>query len=464
MKSLSHRTRLAAATGALVVASLALPAGPAFADHDPRHTQLQAREAYCEDVLRGEFTAGAAQQNDRCVVVVEERVTGPFGAPTTTTSEPRPTGLSPIFVDGHTLPAGAPATESEYRNIGNPVVVQTFRVGTPEISTADRDAGEPVSVPVIVPGEPSTETRTEQGTPTSSTAPGVRNCEPVAQGKDSRSGKSKGKDNNPPVEKCERTVVTTTTTPTTEVTTVTTPQERVTTTTQPRETVTTTRTPSTEVFTSTQARELCLVTTQRTEFIRTTTQTMEATRTVTYRQRTAVTTVTTTYRFTNGTTNVVTPVVFQNADNPRTQLRFEPTDELYIASVTTVAAPSVETATPMPGTPIITEACAPTEPDVTAEDGATTYTSVDTVAPTAPVITEEREDLEPLVVVTRTPGQPVVTVTETGTGNYCVNNPSSSKHDKGKYSNSQQCDNDPYMPKPGKADDESKPKSGSSRR
>src|SRR3712207_6869598 len=48
----------------------------------------------------------------------------------------------------------------------------------------------------------------------------------------------------------ERTVVTTTTTPTTKVTTVTTPRERVTTTTQARETVTTTTTPSTQVFRS----------------------------------------------------------------------------------------------------------------------------------------------------------------------------------------------------------------------
>jgi hypothetical protein len=269
-----------------------------------------------------------------------------------------------------------------------------------------------VSESVVVSGEPSTATRTERGTPITTQAPGTRNCKRLNDDQAKR-----------PVEKCERTVVTTTTTPTTEVTTVTTPQEQVTTTTQPRETVTTTRTPSTEVFTSTQSRERCVITTQPTEVIRTTTQTTTQTRTISYRQRTITTTTTTTYSYDGR--GALRLVVFPVAPNPRTTTTT--TEAEPFVSQTTLAGPRIETVETFPGDPVVTTLCAPTEAEVTATDGETTYTEEEVITPTAPVITEERENLEPLVAVTRTPGQPIVTTQTTGTGQTCYNNPATAE-------------------------------------
>lgn len=406
MKSLSHATRLAAATGSLIVASLALQGAPAFADHTRQHTCEQAG---------GVFTAGATANADRCVVTTTTAVTGPFGAPTTTFSEPVPDGTSPIFIDTPSVPAGAPTVEEETRNVGDPVVVQTFLLGQPEVSSVDRDAGVPLSVPVVVPGEPSTETRTEQGTPTSTQAPGTRNCERVNNANARQ-----------PVERCERTVVTTTTTPTEEVTTVTTPQERVTTTTQPRETVTTTRTPSTEVFTSTQQQEQCTTTTQPTEFTRTTTQTTTRTQTISYQQRTITTTTTSTFRYQGaGPTAALVLVVFPIAANPRIQTSTSPAEPFV--SETTVAGPPNETVETLPGESVVTTTCTPAEPEVTRTEGETTYTQVEAVTPASSVVTVEREQLDPLVAETRRPGEPVVTTTVNGTGQTCTNNPSNAE-------------------------------------
>lgn len=405
MKSLSNATRLVAATGSFVVASLALPATPAFADHTRQHTCEQAG---------GVYTAGATAGADRCVVSTSTSITGPFGRPTTTLSEPVPDGTSPIFFDGPPVPAGSPTIEEEIRDVSDPVVIETTRVGEAEVSSVDRDAGEAVSESVVVQGAPSTETRTERGTTTTTQAPGTRNCKRLNDDKAKK-----------PVEKCERTVVTTMTTPTEEVTTVTTPRERVTTTTQPRETVTTTRTPSTEVFTSTQQREQCTITTQPTEFIRTTTQTTNQTQTTSYQQRTITTTVTATYRYqvTAGQTTLVL-VVFPVASNPRTTMTTTSAEPLILQTTLPGRSETVET---LPGEPRVATVCAPTEAEVTITEGGTTYAEQEVVTPTAPVITEEREALAPLVVVTRAPGQPIITTRVTGTGQTCYNNPATAE-------------------------------------
>ncbi|WP_458779982.1 hypothetical protein [Arthrobacter sp. D3-16] len=81
----------------------------------------------------------------------------------------------------------------------------------------------------------------------------------------------------------------------------------------------------------------------------------------------------------------------------------------------------------MAADPVETTVCAPTGPDVGTTEGETTYAEEQIVAPAAPIITEEREDIEPLVAETRTPGQPVITTTVNGTGQTCTNNPSNAQ-------------------------------------
>ncbi|MFD3444703.1 hypothetical protein ACFDTO_08910 [Microbacteriaceae bacterium 4G12] len=404
---------MAAIAALLIGGSIAGPASPAFADHTRQHTCDQAG---------GFYTAGATPGADRCVVTTSTSVTGPFGAPTTTFSEPVPDGTSPFFVDTPSVPVGAPTVEEETRDVGEPVVVETARVGTPVVESEERDAGEAVAVPVVVPGTPVVTTRTERGTPTSTQAPGYRNCKPVNSGK----GDGKGDKGSPKVERCERTVVTTTTTPTTEVTTVTTPQERVTTTTQPRETVTTTTTPSTEVFTSTQQQENCVTTTQATQFTRTTTQNTTQTRSVSYRQRTITTTTTSTYRYMGN--GQLALVVFPVADNPRVTTRT--TEAEPLVTDFQQAGPPIVTVETRAGDSIVNTVCTPIAPEITVTEGETTFAEEVVVTPAPPQITETRETLDPVVTESRAPGEPVVTTSTRGTGKTCYNNPSTAEQRK----------------------------------
>jgi hypothetical protein len=63
---------------------------------------------------------------------------------------------------------------------------------------------------------------------------------------------------------------------------------------------------------------------------------------------------------------------------------------------------------------------------ITSRDGQTTSEVSTATVPAAAVVTVTREDIEPLVAVTRTPGAPVVTTQVQGTGETCMNNPSNS--------------------------------------
>ncbi|WP_460668513.1 hypothetical protein [Kocuria himachalensis] len=329
---------IAVAAPLLLAGALAAP--PAHADHTRPHT--------CEQ-RGGAFTAGATRGGDRCVVTTSESVTGPFGGPTTTVSEPRPDGTSPIFVDGPTTPTGAPTTETE-----------------------QRDVGESTDVVTVVPGTPRTTDRTERGTPTSTEAPGTIRCKRV------------NNDNaKKPVEKCERAVVTTTTTPTTVYTTVTTPQ--------------------TEHTVTTQARETCTTTTQRTSFVRTTTQGQVQDRTISYRQRTITTTTTTTYSY-NGRDELQLIVFPGGGTNPRVSTQSAPAD------------PFEETTT-IPIQPSTTRETLPGEPIVTGP----------TCTPADPAVTTTRRELAPLSAETSRPGEPVVMTSTRGTGQTCYNNPSNAE-------------------------------------
>ena len=332
------RVVMAVAAPLLLVGGLAAP--PAYADHTRQHTCEQAG---------GTFTAGATRGADRCVVTTETSVTGPFGRPTTTLGEPRPDGTSPIVIDGPTTPAGEPTTDTE-----------------------QRDVGDPTSVVTVIPGTPTTTERTQLGTPTRTEAPGTRNCERV------------NNDNaKKPVERCERTIVTTTTTPTTVFTTVVTPQ--------------------TERTVTTQARQDCRTTTQQTSFVRTTTQGQVQDQTISYQQRTITTTTTTTYSF-NGRDQLQLIVFPGGAPNPRTTTR------------TTTAEP-LETRTTVPIQPSTTRETLPGEPIVTGP----------TCTPTDPAITTTERQLAPLSVETSRAGQPVVTTSTRGTNQTCYNNPSTAE-------------------------------------
>ncbi len=332
------RRVIAVAAPLLLVGALAAP--PAYADHTRQHTCEQAG---------GTYTAGATRGADRCVVTTETSVTGPFGRSTTTLSEPRPDGTSPIYIDGPTTPAGEPTTDSEERNVG-----------------------DPTSVVTVIPGTPTSTERTERGTPTSTEASGTINCERV-----------NNENAKKPVEKCERAVVTTTTTPTSVITTVTTPQ--------------------TERTVTTQAREVCRTTTQRTTFERTTTQGQVQDQTVTFQQRTITTTTTTTYSYTGS--DELRLIVFPGgAPNPRVTTRTEAAQPLETRTTVPIQ-PSTTTET-LPGEPIVTgPTCTPMDPDITTTES----------------------ELEPLRAETSRPGEPVVTTSTRGTGQTCYNNPSTAE-------------------------------------
>ena len=389
---------LAAAT-ALGLALTLGAAAPAFAGPADKQTNCAA--------LGGTLSGnGSNQVCTVTTVVVDDDV--PAGSATVAYSADRPVGAA-VTVDT-ALPARQPdptITAAEH-NVGEPIVVRTERAGTPDVSYQDRDAAAASSEHVIVQGTPTATQRTELGTPTSVDTPTTIGCERV---NDSRAAK--------PVEKCERAVLTTTTTPTSIITTTTTPQERVTTTTQPRETLITTTTPYTEVFTSTQERELCTTTTYRTLIATMTTQQTERTATTT--QPTTRTTTTTVTRF----------------DFPRGTDIPTPTGTPTVTASTTPGTPVVTEAV-VPGTPVVTEGtrpgqdeadvvCVPMAPVVTATDGDTRFEVATATVPAEPVITVTRSDIEPLVVDTATPGASIVATDVQGLGETCVMNPGAGK-------------------------------------
>ena len=327
---------------ALVLAAVStsvfvLPVAPALANHNRQHT--------CESA-GGVFQGASNPNNETCTfttVVVGPAV--PTGEVTTTFGEARPVGDS-TFVDSPPVPAGEATEDREVRNVG-----------------------DPVAVPVTVAGTPRTTTRTEEGETTSTEAAGTQNCQRVNNERGARN-----------VEKCERTVVTTSTTPTTVFTTVTTPQERVTTT--------------------TQAREECVTTTQPTEFTRTTTQPTEREQTVTPETETTTTTTRTTFTFTGGPRGVPTVP----SGTPQ-------------VSTSTAKGTGTPVVTTVPGEPIITVETLEGDPIVTGP----------VCTPIEPVITEERETLEPLSVTTDTPGEPIVETSTRGTGQSCFKNASTAE-------------------------------------
>ena len=397
-----RRSLVVAAPTALLL--LLAPAVPAFAG-------TAERQANCE-ALGGTFTAGGSVKNpnpnaDRCVVTTT--VTSapvPSGTPTVTTGEAEPVG-DPSSVDSAPVRQPDPEITTTERDAGDATSVTTERRGTPVVTTADRDAGEATSEFVIVAGTPTTTTRTERGTPTRTETPTTTNCKRVNNERGARS-----------VERCERAVLITTTTPTTIVTTTTTPRERVTTTTQPRETVITTTTPVTEVITTTQPRELCTTTTFQTLITTTTTQQTE--RTVTTTQSTQVTTTTTRVEFRFATGSDV-------PTSPSTTTTTSTTAGADIVTTVEVAGEPDVDVTTRAGAPESDTVCTATTPIVTTRDGDTTQEESRQVVPALPVVTVTREVIAPLVVETETPGAPIVTTQVRSTGETCFKNPSTAE-------------------------------------
>lgn len=385
---------VAAATLGLVVALA--PAGPALAGPAERQAACTA--------LGGTLSGNGANQNCTVTTVVVGPDV-PSGTATTTFSADRPVG-DPVTVDT-SLPARQPnpTLTTEERNVGDAVVVRTERAGIPVVKEEELDAGEAAGEDVVVPGTPTSTARTERGTSTSTQTPTTTNCHRV---NNERAAKA--------VERCERAILTTTTTPTTIVTTTTTPQERVTTTTQPRETLITTTTPFTEVFTSTQQRELCTTATYQTVIATMTTQQTERTATTTQPTTQTTTTTTTTFNFPRGT-DVPTPT-----GTPAVKASSVPGAPVVTEAV--VPGTPVETTGTRPGPEESDTECAPIAPVVTVTDGDTRQEVATTTAPAAPIITVSREDIEPLVVETEASGAPIVMTDVRSTGETCFNNPS----------------------------------------
>ncbi|MGM1030136.1 MAG: hypothetical protein ACQEWM_09790 [Actinomycetota bacterium] len=390
-------TSMAAAT-ALGLALALGAATPAFAGP----AEKQANCAALGGTLSGN---GTNQVCTVTTVVVAPDVAS--STPTVTYSADRPVGDA-VSVDT-SLPVRQPdpAVTSEERNVGEPTVVRTERAGTPEVASEDRDAGDAASEHVVVAGSPTSTQRTETGTPRAVETPTVIACHRV---NDERAAK--------PVEKCERAILTTTTTPTTIITTTTTPQERVTTTTQPRETLITTTTPYTEVFTSTQQRESCTTTTYETLIATMSTQQTERTATAVQPTTRTTTTTVTTYAFP------------RNADIPT------PTGAPTVTASTAPGTPVVTEAV-VPGTPVVTAAsrpgpvesdveCAPIAPVITETDGDTRFEPATATVPAAPIVTVTSAEIEPLVVETATAGASIVATDVRGLGEMCVMNPSAS--------------------------------------
>lgn len=347
---------------------------------------------------------GANQVCTVTVVVVSPDVAS--GGPSVDYGPDRPVGAA-VTVDTSTpVRQPDPAVSAEEGDVGEPVVVRSERAGTPTITEVERDRGAATDEHVVEPGTPTSTHRTELGIATSVDAATAIDCRRVNAARAARS-----------VEKCERAILTTTTTPTTIVTTTTTPQELVTTSTQPRETLITTTTPYTEVFTSTQQRELCTTTTYSTLIATLTTQATERTETTTQPTTRTTTTTVTSYNYPRGTD---LPTLFSSSSS----------------STSATGSPVVTTAA-VPGTPILTDGqragddesdvvCEPIAADVTSVDGATWDVATTATAPAEPIVTVTRAEIDPLVVDSASAGADIVSTSIRGLAEMCVVNPSQS--------------------------------------
>lgn len=334
------RIRTIGAATVLLLSLGGVVAAPASANHTRAHT--------CQ-TAGGTFVAGANPNQDRCVVATTVTTPpAPSGAPVTTFGEPTPSGPS-RFVDGPDVPTGEPTVDRKINNVG-----------------------EETSVRTVTPGTPSTSMRTVNGTPVTTTASGSRNCERVNNENANRS-----------VERCERTTVATTVTPTTVFTTVTTPQ--------------------TERIVFTQQRVECVTTTQPTTFVRTTTQPTTRTSTTTTPQSTTTTTTTRTFAFQNA-----------SASSP---LRTAPESTVVGTPVVNKADPLVVQNANVAGEPIITPETMTGTPIVTGP----------VCTATTPTTREETNELEPTSVTTSAPGTSITTMQTTGTGQTCFKNPSNAE-------------------------------------
>jgi hypothetical protein len=159
-------------TVASMLSSWAL-AAPAYADHTRLHTFEQLGGTF-----RGNSNPNLATCTFTTVVVGPAVQTGEADIDL---GEPTPAGAA-MDVESPATPTGEPTIDRDVNNVG-----------------------DPVSVPVVVAGTPQSETRTVRGETTTTEAPGTQNCKRVNNGNGAHA-----------VEKCERTVVTTSTTPTTE--------------------------------------------------------------------------------------------------------------------------------------------------------------------------------------------------------------------------------------------------------
>ncbi len=315
---------------ALPLSGLALTAGPASATHNPQ------RAAACQAV--GGVYAGSGNSETCTVTTSVDGAAVPDGAPTTELSDPTPVG-QPVETARVNRPAGEPTIEED-----------TYTVGNPEV----------VSEETVPAGEPTVEQETVEGKPTTTETPTTTNCQRINSPKA-----------NKPVERCERAVLFTTTTPTTVITTTTTPQKTVTVTSQERETLITTTQPTEDLVTYTQQTE----------------------RTATVTQPTKITTIktVTTYRFQGNS----------------------------LAGSPTVTSSTSERA----GEPIVTEETVPGEPIVTQETQAADPIVTEETVPAAPLVETTEKKAPDMVVVTETEGAPIVTEEVRSTGETCYKNP-----------------------------------------
>jgi hypothetical protein len=364
------------------------------------------RRAACT-ALGGTFNDVPNPNNQQCTVTTS--VVGPAvpsGTPTVTHGPSGPVG-APTSVDSAPVRQPNPDVSTQVRDAGDSTSVTTERLGTPVITREERNAGDATSASAIVPGTPTSTTRTVHGTPARTETPTTTNCRRI---NDEHAAK--------PVERCDRAVLITTTTPTTIITTTTTPRERVTTTTQPRETVVTTTTPVTEVITTTQPRESCTTTTYATVITTTTTQPTEHTATTTQPTTKTTTTTTTTYTYARNSDVPVpgTPQIIRtDTPGPDTVTRAQIAD-----------APIITTST-RPGADESDTVCTPSAPVITSRDGATTNNVTTATVPAEAVVTVTRETIAPLVVETEAAGAPIVSTDVNGTGTTCIKNPATAE-------------------------------------
>ncbi|MDR7234502.1 hypothetical protein [Agrococcus sp. BE272] len=367
----------------------------------PAHAGPADRQIACS-ALGGTLSGNGA--NQVCTVISTVVVADvPSGEPSVSYSADRPVGDAVTVDTSPPVRQPDPSVAIDERDAGEATVERTERPGTPVVTEEERDAAPSTSEDVVVLGTPSSTDRTVLGASTTTQAPTTIDCRQVNDARAAR-----------PVERCERAVLTTVTTPTTVVTTTTTSRELVTTTTQPRETLITTTTPWTEVFTTTQPRQSCTTTTYATLIDTETTQQTERTRTTTQPTTTTTTVTTAVYGFPRGTD---VPTFTSSSD-----------------AVTTAAGTPEVTEAVVPGTPVVTTGlragadeadveCDPIAPIVTAVDGATRQQAETAVEAADAIVTVTSATIDPLVVDTEAPGAPVVTTSVEGIGETCMATP-----------------------------------------